>query len=407
MPSKKIFDIYPPKISKEQKIKAQAIKASESPKKEAFPFKKLILLSVFVIFVFGVIFFSVMARAEIEIRPKTESVFAEDDILVDTKASNPDFSKKVIPGFLFSEEKAISQEFTATGVSGKKGKASGVIRVYNNYHLSQSLVVTTRFISADGKLFRSKEGINVPAGEYVDVGVEAAESGPEYNIKPTKFSIPGLLGSPRYMVIYGESLSTMKGGLVGQVSQVTKEDLEKAKTVLYEKVTALLEEELKTTAGPAFLMSEEATKNDILESTCSRKEGEEVEKFECILRIRTKALAFSEITLKELGEKLILGQIQDSRTLKEGSLEIESTVKNANFETESLALKLKVKAEIFLKLDTNLLKEALKDKSLKESKILLESFSEIETTKLKVIPFWIQKIPQDSNRIEIKIDLEG
>jgi len=48
------------------------------------------------------------------------------------------------------------------------------------------------------------------------------------------------LGSPRYTAVYGKSFSSMEGGYVGEASQVTKNDLEKAKDNLYEKLTAIL-----------------------------------------------------------------------------------------------------------------------------------------------------------------------
>ena len=246
MPSKKFFDIRPPK--RIQKLKFEDIppkrKAFPFPKTfplaKTFPFPKKILALVLSLFCVSVIFLHLGARAEIEIWPKAESFSAQSDLLVDEKISKADFSKEMIPGFSFSKEKTISQEFSATGILGKEGRASGQIRVYNNYHLPQTLVATTRFISADGKLFRSKEAVNIPAGQYLNVEVEAAELGPEYNIKPSTFSIPGLLGSPRYTAVYGKSFSSMEGGYVGEASQVTKNDLEKAKDNLYEKLTAIL-----------------------------------------------------------------------------------------------------------------------------------------------------------------------
>jgi len=327
MPSKKIFDIFPPKRIQKPELKKSFQKKQERKRKIGFsfsnPLRNILFFILILIFVL-LIFLSLSAKAEINIIPQTEKVFSKDNFSVDTNVSDLNFLEKVMPGFFFSKEKEITKEFKATGITGKKGKASGMIKVYNNYHLSQTLVATTRFVSADGKLFRSKEDIVIPAESTADVYVEAAEPGPDYNIKPSTFSIPGLLGSPRYTAVYGKSFSDMKGGLVGNLPQITKQDLENAEKELLEILTDLLKQELEKEAGESILLLDDAISKEVLESSCTRDELEEVEGFECTLYLKCKALGFLKADLEDFAKQSLLKEISESKSIKKDSLKIES-----------------------------------------------------------------------------------
>ena len=419
MPSKKFFDIIPPTYlaKKDSQEERQERFFNKKPAlsfnflkgisllKESFFARKTGFLILFFFFLF-LTFLHLSAKAEIEIWPKINTISMEKEILVDGKISQADFSKKKIPGIFFSKEKSITQEFTATGISEKKTKAKGTIRVFNNYHLPQILVATTRFISANGKLFRSKERVNIPPGQSLDVEVEAAEPGPEYNIKPTTFSIPGLLGSPRYTAVYGKSFSPMKGGFIGKVSTVTKEDIEKAKENLFNKLVNMTKKELKEMAGSSFLLLDEGIKNEVLEESCSKNEGQEAEKFECSLKLKSKTLGFAKSDLKDFAKKFVLQEIEGKKSIKEESLKIEPSVSQFDAKNQTILLKIKIKTEVFSDIEIDSLKEALLGKSLKESEILLKDYPGIEKTKIRIFPFWLQKIPQDIKKIKIKLRLD-
>jgi len=110
-------------------------------------------------------------------------------------------------------------------------KASGIITVFNEYSSSpQLLVASTRFLSSDGKIFRTIKDISVPGSEIINdeiipdsinITVMADYPGIEYNISPSDFTIPGFKGSPKYVGLYGKSNTAMNGG-----SNDTTEDIE-------------------------------------------------------------------------------------------------------------------------------------------------------------------------------------
>src|SRR3989344_2102405 len=122
MPQEKIFDIYPPKVPIYQEHDNVP---KELLRKES--------------------------KAKIEIN---------------TEEGGVNVLGKTIPGNFFEEELEVSQEFKATGKTKIAGKARGQIRVYNAYSTSsQSLIANTRFISAEGKLFKSIKAVTIPGGK--------------------------------------------------------------------------------------------------------------------------------------------------------------------------------------------------------------------------------------------------
>lgn len=417
MSPKKIYDIYPPRGRREKKetVKHKIVLPKVLKKKPVFkwPVLKIKMPAVIssqkgLLFLAGVlvaviVFFHFSSRARIEVWPKTEEVSFERELLIDSQILVSDFSKGVVAGRLFYEESEKTETFATTGRAEKGTKASGEITVYNNYHLDQVLVASTRFISADGKLFYSTEKITVPAKNSRQVLAEAAEVGPEYNIKPSTFSIPGLLGSPRYTSVYGKSLTNMVGGFTGEVAQVSEQDLKQAKVSLLSQMQPALSEKLNQAAGPSFWLAPEAIQIRVLTESSSKKQGEATEKFDFNLKIRAQAVAPSKSELEEFGQGIVLAGIGPEQRLKQGSLELAMVVKENDDEAGSLLIKLLIKAKVVTKIETEDLKIALTGKNLKEAQALLQEEERIADFKIKLSPFWQNEIPGQSERIEIRL----
>jgi hypothetical protein len=150
----------------------------------------------------------ILPKAEIVLTPKTEPIILNLEMTIDKNIQSSDTQTNKIPGQIISVQKEKEKEFDATGKKKIYEKARGIITVYNEWgSSSQILVASTRFLSKDGKLFRTVKTISVPGFKRIegkdipgtiDVEVVAAEAGEEYNIKPTAFTIPGFEGSSKY-----------------------------------------------------------------------------------------------------------------------------------------------------------------------------------------------------------------
>ena len=99
-------------------------------------------------------------------------------------------------------------------------------------------------------------------------------------------------------------------------------------------------------------------------------------------------------------------EIEGKKSIKEESLKIEPSVSQFDAKNQTILLKIKIKTEVFSDIEIDSLKEALLGKSLKESEILLKDYPGIEKTKIRIFPFWLQKVPQDIKKIKIKLRLD-
>jgi len=111
-------------------------------------------------------------------------------------------------------------------------KSTGEIMLFNEYSSeTQNLIASTRFLSSDGKTFRSIEDMIVPGATFngneiipssINIEVVADHIGADYNIGPSSFTIPGFKGSDKYSGFYGKSNMPMNGGLTESIENTNK-----------------------------------------------------------------------------------------------------------------------------------------------------------------------------------------
>ncbi|OGY90625.1 MAG: hypothetical protein A3B30_03500 [Candidatus Komeilibacteria bacterium RIFCSPLOWO2_01_FULL_52_15] len=123
-------------------------------------------------------------------------------------------------------------------------KAGGTVTIKNNYTRDQSLVKTTRLLTNDGKIFRITQAVSIPANGKVDVYAEADQSGDEYLIGPSHFTIPGLWEGLQDS-IFADSSQPMSYDRPSR-ALVTTDDVTKIKTALEEKARTKAVSELSS-----------------------------------------------------------------------------------------------------------------------------------------------------------------
>lgn len=416
--TKKIFDIFPPEL---KPLKAEKKEPEKKVKKNKIkkPFKKI---GIIIICFLGLVFvISLQASSEIIVEPfKNPIELAAEELKVSPEIENIDFDNRIIPAQFFEIEKESSQKFLATGESFEEKKAQGVIRVYNSHNPPKpmTLVVKTRFLSSEGsKYFKALENIYIPAAKlankkitpsFVDIKVEAMESGKDYNIGPSNFSIPGLVGTSYYYTFYGESNSAMIGGFKEKVEVITSEDIENAKkniekTLLNEAQNSLIESLPKN-----FILLPSAVFNQEVESSCSEKAGTQVSEFTCNGKIKIKCLVFDESFIREISKNIVFSEMSESDRAIEESLNIEYIENRVNLDKEEMALNIKISLDTYKNIDEQALKSQISGKTQEEIKnIVFTNFSMINKIKMKFWPFWVRKTSLNLDRIKIKIDIGG
>lgn len=316
---------------------------------------------------------------------------------------------KTIPAQIIDTGEIIaSQSFPSSGRVAKEGKAQGKITIYNNYRLSQYLTVNTRFQAPSDIViyFRSTKAVTVPAKGTIEIDVIADRPGEEYNIEPVTFSIPGLLGSPQYTSIYGKSFSKMEGGFKGEVSKVEKEDLERAKNILVEKLFGETRESLKIKGGDEYILLDDAIKKEILDSSSSLEAGVEAESFVFQAKVKMQALAFKKSDLEDFSNEFIKSKLGEGQKMKEDSLKIDYSPESVNLNIGKIALKLKFSAKVYSDIDVDSLKKVVSNKSLADAKSILEKQTQVKQVEISAWPFWIKKVPTDVQKIKIELTID-
>ena len=327
---------------------------------------------------------------------------------MDTQLKEPDFENNAIGGQLLTIEETISESFPASGKTLKK--AEGVIRLYNEYSTkAENWLAETRFVSSEGKIFKSKDKILVPGAEiengklvtrYVDVPVIAAEAGQEYNIGHSHFSIFVFRGTERYTKFYGESFEPMTGG--GESPKVTVEDIEKAEEILVEKAKAKGVESLKNKVSDQFLFLEDVLETEVIDTFTFAKEGDAVDKFNSKATIKATTIVFKKEEVERLAKNFIISKTPEDKLLYEASLRIDYTPQVVDFEGGEVILSLGFSVKIYPEIDLILLKKSVMGKSKKETKIFLEEQPDFISTEVSFRPFWVKSVPEDLNKIEIE-----
>lgn len=348
------------------------------------------------------------AKAKIEIWPKKENI--EETITV---AVVPDQrSGNFLKGEISELERIVSQEFIAQGAKIKAVKASGIIRVYNGYSTaSQTLVATTRFLSDDGKLFRTPKRVVIPGGHYeggklvsgfLDIEVVADQPGEEYNIDPSTFSIPGLAGTPKYTAFYAKSFEPMKGGEKKEVPQVTQKDLDKAQEILTERALAESGIALKDSiSSKDYVIINEAVTTKVVDFKADAEAGREIDKFSAQVKVLAGAIIFKESELKNFARNYIQGSFSPEEKLIEQSLQIDYSLESADLSKNELVLKLVISAQSQSAPGEIQLKEIIKNKNAEEIKNILKGFPQIEKARVELWPFWVSSAPENLDRIEV------
>lgn len=411
MTRKKIFDILPPKSQNAFSEEAALSFEEISPKKTTSEKKNrnrkiLVSLFIFLFFLLAGSYFT-LAKVKIEIWPQTEILNFEEKV---TAQTDPALWVKggVIPAQFLEIEEIASQEFPSSGRIEKL--AEGKIRVYNKYHLPVTLKAETRFQPDNEEVlyFCSLSKISIPAKSFIDVQVRAcflkSDEGEKYNIKPSKFSVPGLSGSELFFYVYGESSESMKGG--GKAFQVVEEDLERAKDILTQTLFIKLEESLRKKVSTDLIFLEKGLEKKIVEITPNTEIGAEVESFQLQAKGQLRTMVFKKSDLENFAINVISAQIPDNKKIQTESLKIDFSSKSINFEEEEIILNSQISVKIFSDVDLKIIKENLSGKSFQESKIILENRADVVKAQISAWPFWLGRLPKEPEKIELEIKVE-
>ena len=410
---KKLIDIRYPKEIDDESIEdtLEGRSNSSSGGISFFTPKKifLVVLPILVVPVMVLHFF--FAQAEVTVWPHVTELHIEEQIIAQVDQDRVSIEGKIIPARLFEQEKEATKSFAATGKDEREEKAKGVIRVFNdNSADAQTLVVGTRFISEDGKLFRSVERVSIPGitngnPGFLDVQVVAAESGLDYNIGPSNFSLPGLAGSALYTKVYGKSSEAMKGGAVGEVSVVTEGDIISAKEQLLNELEIEAKKTLFSRIPANFMIMEDSVETEVLSDNSLVQAGAALDEFTYTANIKIQVLAFAKDDGDLLSRNIFNSYLDPSEVVRDGTFQVAYTVEASNAETGRMVLGADISAQQYAQVDLTSIKSRLRGASQGEIGGILSEFPTLKKLEFSLWPFWVQNLPKTPDGLTMEISL--
>lgn len=365
-----------------------------------------IFLGAALIAVIAIVYVS-LAKTVITIKPSPEAITASFEIQIVTEEDQEQVSTNSLRGRL--AEKTIEETKTFTNVTNQhqiEGKAEGKVTIYNNYSSNQPLVATTRLLSENDVLFRTKETVTVPAGGQVDVEVEADQPGVQGNIGPARFTIVALWKGLQDK-IYAESTEDMSSGL-RDVTVATLENINDSKEELALALKEKAIEELSrdiVKENSAERILPQAVTYQILDENADIEPDAEVNSFEVTSSIKIIAAVFDEEELFEYAKQILAEQVQENEELggtELGLLEYE--IKSYDLETQSAVIKATLNGTTYVKLTSPIFdRDNLTNRDKQEIRTYFLDFSEIQNVDVKFSPFWVFRSPSLKDHIEIVI----
>lgn len=402
------------KSQKTDELLRRFISDGEVPKPQDKPqkSKKFPIWIPVILILFGGFYFlsSVFSNVTIDVITEVATSTRELDIGFNEKGGG-----NVLPLYYYDTDFNYSNTYEATGVKeGGVSKASGNIVVYNEFSKEpQVLIATTRFESPEGLIFRTTQRIAIPGytldenGKIVPgtttVSVIADGEGEDYNLEPTKFTIPAFKGSSRYDKIYGISTSKFEGGGTTQVKFITSQDIATARGKIAEYAYEKAKEKITSQMPVDMKLLDQASKIQIDEIEVKAEEGEERSSFEATISGTFSILVFDERDIKKyLAEKELTSLV--SNDLFSTQYQLTYSNPQISFEDRTLSLHLKINEIVVPNVDTLEFKQSIAGKDIDTLKTEILKLQGIKEVNVSIWPFWLRNLPTNLDRINIKIN---
>lgn len=380
------------------------------PAKHVGLYRKLVWKFLFATLILaGIVFYFSFSKLTIKINPKGEalndSLFLKVSALGASKASattspeNLTDPRTPISGDIKETVSSLEAVYPSSGEEFGAEELAGSVKIINNNNKSQALVATTRVLSADNKLFRIKNAVNVPAGGEVSVDIYADKPSPEMAIGPTTFTIPGLWVGLQDKIF---ARSDKEFTYAKKVKKFIKQtDIENAAKDINDRLIS----NASNSAGDKnsnWLY----TVGDKTKITYSAKAGDLADEFSAKVDGDIIGVSFNkEEAVKLIAAKLKLLIPDDKELIGFNPGDVVYTLDSYDAATKSATVKASFSGTMALKADSTVIdRDQLVNLTEAQIANYLKSFPEIKSYELDFSPSFIKRAPNLVDRINIVIN---
>lgn len=384
----------------------------------AFWPKSFVLGMALLVVLVGLSIFFLLPEAKISIKLRTEPVTRDLEIRLDQNEQNVSVSTLLIPGEIKEKEIEGGRIYSTSGVRNVGSKASGFVNLYNFSKTTLILKAETTVLTAGGKKYffahdvgsirpTARIGLDDveidPSSLIPPVAVIAETPGEAYNLAAgTRLEITNEVFGAKPETLYAVAASDgVSGGATKEIKIATEADLTSAldqlKNDLVEQARRELEEQ---DAGVKILAPALAV--EIVDQSTSVSAGAEVAEFTAGLKLKIRALGFSEKdVLKVIRERISRLLPENKKLIAEDQPKLQTSFIQVNLGEGSGILAAHFEGEIRYELDQVGLKDRLRGKTADEIREILLSRAEIQDVEVRFYPFWLKKAPRFTRKIEL------
>lgn len=278
----------------------------------------------------------------------------------------------------------------------------GEVTLHNEYNKAQPLVVKTRLLSPDNKLFRLKEAVTVPAGGTVTVPIYADQVSADMAIAPTRFSIPGLwVGLQDKIYATNDKAFEYRHQIKYYVKQ---RDLDQAmndiKASLATKAQATISSLEGSSQALAYTLDENTTTIDL-----GAKLGEETAEFTVSASNNLSLAFFPKAQAEALVKAKLAFLLPDDKKLSNFNSDDITYRLDAFDDTDNSAtITASFRASMSLRTDADIIdRKQLVNLNGDQISEYLKAFPEIASFELDFFPTFIKRAPSLADRIKVEV----
>lgn len=300
--------------------------------------------------------------------------------------------------------------------------ARGTVKITNNYSKAQTLVRTTRLLTADNKLFRIDKNITIPAGGTATVNAYADKPGAEFAIGPTRFTIPGLYVDLQKLIFAESSAAFVLDAGTPVTTPVTPTPTTPKSTTTprpgtltpsADEIDAAQQQAVAETLDRAKRqLASEVTDATSLEGVYFTKIQKQVlpgstpQSFIIFIQADVTAVYYPKDDMLVLVRTKLRDKVPSDREIvpfDNGAIRYQ--IESVDPKTETATIRVQADATARLTPSSpSLQKQAMVGKSKQELTDELKKIDGVTSVEITTSPSWLRKIPTMQERIDLKIE---
>jgi hypothetical protein len=298
------------------------------------------------------------------------------------------------------------QEFpVGTGGTAVDSIATGKVRITNNFSKAQPLVKTTRLLTADGRLYRIDDTVNVPAGGTVDVAAYADSAGAQFEFtEKTRFTIPGLAQSLQAHIT-AESIAPFKGG-TRMIKAVSQADIDAGTKQLQEAVLAQAKQTLYAEVADGRFTESAYLVKTVEPAKTSVQVGQQADTFLLSLKLDVTGVFYSADDMSALVKERVNQRVPEGRDVvsyEQDKTTFTVATADAKDEEATVAVSASVQTK-FSASDPDFPLEDILGLPIDEAESKLKQSEGIQEATITVKPSWVRRLPTQKDHVTIRVE---